>query len=279
MTFSRKNAGRAYVCLISGQPIPNLLPLLQDQPHRAVFIVTPQMQGQASRLEKVVKEHGIAVSTQKIDTAYDYNNIVNFCEQLLEKEEDELVLNVTGGTKITALAAFQAFFFSNKSSKIIYCDTEHDRLLQLAPKNKEFPLATGLLTVKDYLSCYGLPKSCGGIPPVGYGERRSYLSALATLFAQNENLLSKLNSALESGGPHKQFANISLNSLGNGAERLFTLLEKCGVAARTGSNNLNIPTKEALFFCKGGWLEEFVYREIKALPISGLDLLMNVKVK
>lgn len=281
MSASHKNSNhQVHVCLISGQPIPNLLPLLHERPGKALFIVTPEMQDQAVRLEKVVRRYGITVTVLRIDSAYDYRAIVDTCEKLLaEPGKEELVLNVTGGTKITALAAFQAFFFSRNSSRIIYCDTEHDRLLQLAPENSESPLVQDLITVNDYLACYGLPKSNGGNPPAGAEKRRSRVSSLATLLVHNESLLSKLNSALTSSGPKKQFANIHLNVRGKEGEELAGLLEHCGVAERTQSHNIHIPTEESLFFCRGGWLEEFVYWSVKNLAVKGLDLAMNVKVQ
>ncbi len=271
---------KTHVCLISGQPIPNLLPLLQENPGKALFIVTPEMQDQAARLEKVARRRGVAVSFLHIASAYDYGTILEACEQVLtEANAKDLVLNVTGGTKITALAAFQAFFFSRDSGRIIYCDTEHDRLLQLAPKNSESPLARDLITVNDYLACYGLPKSSGGKPPAGSEKRRTHISSLAALLVRNESLLSKLNSALSSSDSKKQFANIHLNVLGKNGEELAGLLEHCGVAERTQSHNIHIPSRGSLFFCKGGWLEEFVYWSIKNLSVKGLDLAMNVKVQ
>ena len=281
MSSSHKNSNhQTHVCLISDQPIPNLLPLLQERPRKALFVVTPEMRNQAARLEKVVRGHGITVSVFHIDSAYDYQAIVDVCEKILnEAGETELVLNVTGGTKIAALAAFQAFYFSSTSTRIIYCDTEHDRLLQVAPDHSESPLVMDLITVLDYLACYGLPRNSGGKPPANAGRRRSHLADLTTFLVQNEGLLSKMNIALASSSSNRQFANVSLNVLGDRAETLAGLLENCRVAQRTGSNNLNISSRESLFFCKGGWIEEFVYGAVKDLSVKGIDLAMNVKVR
>ncbi len=266
-----------HVCLISGQPIPNFLPLLLEKPQNTIFIVSPEMRIQAERLEKVVRSHNIEVEICPIESAFDYDEVLAFCEHLLASGGNRHIsLNVTGGTKIAALAAYQAFFFAG-NNRIFYCDTEHDRLLQMSPESSERKLSTNLITVRDYLSCYGLPQIGGGTPPTGSSKRQPHLSALATLLVQNENLLSRLNSAIESCG-NKQYANISMNLLGEGAEKLAVIFEQCGVAKRTGGNNLNISSKESLFFCKGGWLEEFVYWTIKKSAANDIDLSMNVKV-
>lgn len=263
-----------HVCLISTQPIPNLLPLLIEKPARAIFLVSPEMRERAERLKKVVQPHGIRVEMQET-SAYDFDTTAALCGELL-KNGAGLTLNVTGGTKIAALAAFQAFFFDNR--RVIYCDTEHDRLIQLAPERCVDPIRSNLIRVHDCLACYGIPQVAGGDPPRGAEQRKAHLNALATLLVRNEKLLGNLNSALEHQ-EKKTFANISLNELGKGAEELTDVLAHCGAATLTGSTNLNIPSEDKLFFCMGGWLEEYVYWTVRNLNLKGLDASINVKVQ
>lgn len=273
-----RNSGPSttHVCLVSDQPIPNLLPLLIEKPRQAIFLVSPEKAAQAERLKKVMQPRGINVTMREI-SAYDFDAVAGICEQLLaDTLEPDLTLNVTGGTKIAALAAFQVFFFANR--RIIYCDTEHNRLLQLAPQRDETLISGNAVGVRDYLACYGVPRVEGGQPPPGGEERSPHLAALAGLLVHEERLLANLNSALERQ-EKKNFANLSLNELGQGAEKLIDLLKTCGVAGLTGTNNLNIPSADKIFFCKGGWLEEHVYWSVKNLGIKALDLTMNVKVQ
>jgi len=75
-TSPTSNDGHAHVCLISDQPIPNLLPLLSEQPGQAIFLVSPQMAAQAERLKKVVQSHGIRVAMRKI-SAYYFDAVAN----------------------------------------------------------------------------------------------------------------------------------------------------------------------------------------------------------
>jgi len=266
--------------LFQVSPSPTCCPCCRKIPEKHCSLSLLRCKTRQRALKRLPEDEVLRFPFLHIASAYDYGTILEACEQVLtEANAKDLVLNVTGGTKITALAAFQAFFFSRDSGRIIYCDTEHDRLLQLAPKNSESPLARDLITVNDYLACYGLPKSSGGKPPAGSEKRRTHISSLAALLVRNESLLSKLNSALSSSDSKKQFANIHLNVLGKNGEELAGLLEHCGVAERTQSHNIHIPSRGSLFFCKGGWLEEFVYWSIKNLSVKGLDLAMNVKVQ
>ena len=264
-----------HVCLISGQPIPNLLPLLIEKPEQVIFLVSQEMLPQAERLRKIAQPRGIRVSMQTID-AYDFEMVTEVCDGLVAEHHgnNTLTLNVTGGTKITALAAYQVFF---ANQRIIYCDTAHHRRLELAPKHREQPLTENLLGIRDYLTAYGIPPSNEGKPPSRAEIRRPHLTALAKLLIENDSLLARLNSSLNK---EKQgYANITLNALGEGAENLAGLLGQCGVATLVSGNSLNIANKENMFFCAGGWLEEYTYEMVRRLGIKGLDLEMNVEVR
>jgi hypothetical protein len=269
------NPPHAHVCLISDQPIPNLVPLLLEKPDKALLLVSPEMKAQADRLKKIIQPRGIAVKTREIASAYDFPAMQQTCEKVIKgSPEAELTLNVTGGTKIAALAAFQAFYRNNR--RIIYLDTANHRLLQLAPENREQAIDVNLVRVRDCLALYGLNPLPGNSPaPV----RRPGLSDLARLLITDSPLLSRLNNAISRVGKNPQYANLDLNELGPGADKLVPLLEGCGVAGRTGPARLNISSPEKVFFCHGGWLEEYVYWCVKDLALQGLDLAINVKVE
>lgn len=155
MKTKHTTAESTHVCLISEQPIPNLIPLLLEKPGRAIFMVSPEMTAQAERLTRVLQPRGISVDSRKIPSAYDFKTVEQACRDIAQAEiSGNLVLNVTGGTKIAALAAFQFFYFNNH--RIIYLDTFNNQLLQLAPENSATPLLDNLIKVGDYLIAYGM---------------------------------------------------------------------------------------------------------------------------
>ena len=277
MTIKHAATGSIHVCLISEQPIPNLIPLLLEKPGRAIFLVSPEMTAQAERLKKVLQPRGISVDIRNIPSAYDFKTVEQACRDIAQTEaiSGNLVLNVTGGTKIAALAAFQFFYFNNY--RIIYLDTFNNQLLQLAPENSATPLLDNLIKARDYLITYGMT-------PLFWNDAREErnlpdLRELARLLVQNEPLLSRLNAAIDRHGKKPSYANLTLTELGEKAEDLAVCLEKCGVATQTQSGVVNISSEEKIFFCQGGWLEEYVYWTVKSLGIKDLDLAMNVKVQ
>lgn len=273
----KKNAVRrqTHLCLVSDQPIANLVPLLLEKPDTALLLVSPEMKAQADRLKMIIQPRGIAVEMREIASAYDFPAMQQICEEVVAgSPEGELTLNVTGGTKIAALAAFQAFYFNGR--RIIYLDTANNRLLQLSPENREQGIEANLVRVRDCLALYGLNPLPGKSPaPV----RRPGLHDLARLLIADSPLLGRLNNALSRCGKHPQYANLDLNELGPESDKLVSLLAGCGVAGRSGSARLNIPSPEKVFFCRGGWLEEYVYWCVKDLGLHGLDLAMNVTVE
>ncbi len=267
-----------HVCLVSDQAIANLVPLLLERPEWAVLLVSSQMRAQAARLEGVLRPRAVSCEQEKIDP-YDFAGVAAVCERLIREREEDLVLNVTGGTKVSALAAFQVFYFNDR--RIVYLDTANNRLLDLAPGEGSHPIGGNLVSVRDYLACYGMimTSDSDGRPPAGHEIRARRLDDLARFFVENERLLGRWNSALEGAWNERAgFANVSLNRLGEGAEELAGLLESCG-AAVCGQGVINVHGDAHRFFCQGGWLEELVFREVGRLGLPGCRPLINVELR
>jgi hypothetical protein len=264
-----------HVCLISAQPIPNLLPLLLEKPAKTLFFVSPEMKVQAERLKKLIRPRGIAVEIREIASAFDYETALRIFEQVA-KDDPDAVLNVTGGTKIVALAAFQAFW--SNSRRIIYLDTSNNQLLQIVPESTSVPVQENLVKVGDYLVAHGMNPLNLAIS--AEEKRRPGLQELVELLINDETLLSRLNSSIDRCGSNKSSSiNLDLNGLGDKAEMLAGMLAQSGVVDWTSSSNLHIPSADKIFFCNGGWLEEYVYWMVKELSLKGLDLAMNVRVE
>ncbi len=64
-------------CLVSGEQMPNLLPIFQLGARRVVLFATPQMSHQSELLEKTLRQRlpAIEVVPVNLDDAYDFNAI------------------------------------------------------------------------------------------------------------------------------------------------------------------------------------------------------------
>lgn len=139
-------------CLVSRQAMANVLPVLMFKPKSVVLFTTPEEKQCADNLEKLFNSKRIKV--KRIDglNAYDYIRVKEIVIKELKSAENEPLLNVTGGTKLMALAAYEAF--AEKNHKIIYCNTEKKQIIHLLPNLFVEKLDLNL-SVEDYLNAYG----------------------------------------------------------------------------------------------------------------------------
>ncbi len=269
---------KIHICLISKQLLPNLIPLLLEKPQLAVFLVTPEMKIQAERLRRLLQPRGIKVEEIEIP-AYNLEEVNKIIEELLQRQDNnsEITLNVTGGTKVSAMAAFLTFYTDNR--RIIYLDTGSERLLQLSPTENSIIIDQNLIRPKDYLAVYGLETLDKSEPPKGYEKRRPHLAALARFLSDRHQLLGAFNAALgKHWKEHAEYCNISLNSLCRDSDELADILCRCDVVS-VNNGLMNIQGAENHFFCQGGWFEEFVFSQVQGLDLKGGAPLMNVTLK
>lgn len=139
-------------CLVSRQSMANVLPVLMYNPQQVVLFPTPEEKRSANNLEKLFASKKIKVNRINDLNAYDYVGFKNVVQNEIKKYSDDIWLNITGGTKLMALAAYEAFTSNNK--KIIYCDTEHQHIISIAPEYKIENLQANI-SIQDYLLSYG----------------------------------------------------------------------------------------------------------------------------
>lgn len=154
------------VCLVGEQPIPNLLPILHLRPTR-VLLVHTQNEGSrkaAARLQKLCTAKGMPADMLDVGDAYRIENIYRkIREKVIAQPADGWCFNLTGGTKLMSLAAFQlaaelkmpCVYFQTESqrgqqvSKLLhYSFDAHGRLIENPPDGEILP---DLLTLDDYL--------------------------------------------------------------------------------------------------------------------------------
>lgn len=99
-----------HVCLVSAQAAPNLLPILDSEfkPQRAVFVVSTknEIKEKANSLKLAFNQNFVAVDILELSNEFDFQSMETELFDLLSKYENEnIALNVTGGTKLMAIAA------------------------------------------------------------------------------------------------------------------------------------------------------------------------------
>lgn len=118
------------ICLVGGQPAPNVLPIIKINPDQLILVYSRTTEKAAKSTESLVRsDYDISdIRLFKVDNAYDLHRITLDLNKYLEENSspcDELLFNLTGGTKIMALAAFE--LAKQKNAKAFYYQSEENK--------------------------------------------------------------------------------------------------------------------------------------------------------
>ena len=253
-------------CLVSRQAMANVLPVFMYKPTDVVLFTTPEENLCANNLEELFSSKNIKVSRIDNLDAYDYIKFKEAVKTQLEKiNSNDVVLNVTGGTKLMALAAYEAF--AEKDKTIIYCDTEHQSIINLFP-NYSLTELRAELSIEEYLKAYGFKIT------EYKGSIKEYYFGLFE-FIDNENLM-------------KSFVNLNTNirvRIGreetkftvNSQDHKFQFQKNYDNYILTyGSKPKHTLRIDFNDFKTGDWLEYYIYYKLKYK--ENLSPLIGVKI-
>ena len=135
------------IALVGEQPLPNFLPALHYTPTHVLLIHTEKTRPQFENLKTVLKQKQVKVSGVKTEEKievfgvetdpYDISAIVSAINeelaqnkkltQTIETSSQSLMFNLTGGTKIMSLAAYQVAV--QRNAPVIYLQSEKGQSL------------------------------------------------------------------------------------------------------------------------------------------------------
>ncbi len=270
---------RIHVCLVSGQPIPNLIPLKTEElaPQKVILLVSHDMVVQADRIESVIKDWKIEVERYPI-VPYDLESAREICLDILARFEDsEVTLNVTGGTKIMALAAFEVF--REMRRPIIYVDTQNKEIQKLSPQPEKMKFR-GVIKVTPYLTAYGQNLVMEDTDPERIKKHRPIIDKLIRDVERMEKGVSLMNKYSAPYRNNREFPlEVEVSRKDLSAEpflEVLNLFQEHEIIERK-SNKLTFHALADINFASGGWLEEYVFRVVNS--ISPTNIKMGVKVQ
>jgi len=271
---------RIHVCLVSAQPIPNLIPLRMEElrPDRVILLVSPDMKIQADRLEKVIKGWGIKVERVPV-APYDLDAARDTCMKILtENRDSEIILNATGGTKIMAFAAFEVFREFGK--KIIYVDTQDKWIQTLSPKQQQINFK-GVLKVPTYLNAYGqIILQERTVTDTELKEHLPLIKELVKICETYQDAIKIFNSYVATLRKEKTFhyeKKIEQRDYEKQSFRQLIDIFESHKILKYNNGLISFPDLKNVEFASGGWLEEYVFYTVGTLPVT--DVRMGVEVK
>lgn len=224
------------VCLVSREPMPNLLPILHFSPRSVILIATPEMHENANRLKAVIHQNKpqLAVDVEYLSSAYDYDAIVETMFNVLihvdkAAPEGEIVLNATGGTKLMVLAAVSVFTANNK--KIFYLNVENGEIIFIPVSGTDLMHSKQAIHIPislvDYLKVhdYSVQKSDVPVRELSYdffeqlvSQQQKFEQAIAAVNAVAQN-------ALENFKARKGLGAEIQNADSSGFKRLLSIFQ------------------------------------------------------
>ncbi len=275
-------AYHTHLCLVSAQATPNLLPLLDEawRPKRVVLACSTQMKDAAHSLRAVIQTKcpGMAVELLDLPNAYDYAALSDtFLNHLGAHEGEQIALNVTGGTKLMAVAAQEAFRSADKP--VFYVNVESDEVLVIGQQASSQPLHAKL-KVHELLKAHGYAVTTQEQLQITR-ELRDLTARLIDHVATAGRALGTLNALARAARDNHLRAELTpvqqdSRALGD----IVALFEDAGLLRQQG-NALIFKSEEARFFANGGWLEAHVFEVLQSLRAqqpSLTDVALGVRV-
>jgi hypothetical protein len=196
---------------------------------------------------------------------------------LAQHENEEIILNATGGTKIMAFAAFEVF--RERGKPILYVDTQDKRIDILSPERKKIEFR-GVMKARAYLAAYGqyiisettrsdIPKAHDAITGAIINDMGNH--------ERGVGLLNKYAAPYRNARTFPLEIEISPEDLESGEFQSITSLFATHNMLVLNEKSITFPSLPSVEFASGGWLEEHVFNVVSSLPVT--DLRMGVKVK
>ncbi len=267
-------SGTVHVCLVSEQGPANAIPLLMERPDLAWLVATEQMRDRARGLRETLGQRGLRMQIVPRAPASDLGVIRAFAERVASRlaadhDPGQVVLNITGGKKLMAVGFLEAFRerFGDGRLRVIYTDTELERIEQVLPPGAEPVPLRNVLDVEIYLGLYGFAyEKARSDDPAWVARARGRAKLTRALAAEACALhpgLRVIDARMKRGEA------VALGELPEEERRALQRLERLcqphGLLERSLGRHLTVGGEEAYAYLKGGWLEEYAWLVLDAL--------------
>ncbi len=270
---------RTHICIVSKQADANLLPISnkETRPEKVILLASPEMATEATYLQEAIKDW-VQVDNLSLKNAYD---IVSLQEDLIDcltrYENEDIVVNITGGTKPMAIAAVNVcsqqfpYFYQNITNNEIYLWTPD------SPKVSVQKLNNYPIRIQRYLKAHG------------YEFNEQACQVPTTTDDEEEFIDRMLGGNYGSGiGALNYYSSNAEGSLVSPAiepnDMLEFILDKpielkwIKTIKKNGKTHLQFINEEKRRFLNGTWLEKCVFNIVSEL-IPGTKVYQSAVVK
>ncbi len=280
---------KCLVCLVSDQTIPNITVILHFEPDFLLFVTTPLMEGkgktQAILNTLIHRGHDYLERHARVEVQED--SLLGF-ESAVSRwisqapEEYDFTVNLTGGTKLMSIAAYD--LFSSFGSEMVYVPIPRNEFLTPFPKRrprKPTPLKARL-SVTEYLTAYGFTVS-NEARLAGYRKEAEAREVMTRFIFQNYEALFPLLKwlgnelrPLKSNQVQKGYDFSGIFQISTDVEAEFLKNLKFD---KDGDRFCKRIYKTDWTYLRGGWLEDRLYLAVREALPSSANVELNVVCK
>ena len=286
---------KLHICLISDQLIPNYLPIKIYNPDIVLMIETEYTRTKSlgERFRLLIKNNlrfkTNLYSYKKFAPDYDFPALYEYFLDLINDiktlEADEVTLNVTGGTKLMAIAGFDVL--KDICHKVIYTNTMAKSIDIIHAQQKVDFISIkleSLLNVNEYLNAYGVViNGCNSEKKEWKEkakERKLLTEYMADYFSNNAYFLSVINAKVQNALENKKLKNPEqkFKDIKNKKQKKF--LRKCAannIIEYDEDKTIKFKTVETTNYLGGFWLEEYVYFLLKDLNVDEVQCGVEIE--
>ena len=260
------------VSLVSDQTIPNVLFIreMENEPGKDIrkylFISTKKMEEKKKTNCIIQGSHIDNSQTEIIEVVEDsIEDVESKLGKWFEKDisnEDNIIVNLTGGTKIMSIGVYD--FFKERKSTIYYLPIGKNIYEQIFPsvKHREHEL-NFRISLKDYLISYGIDIKSKDIH--GTLKDKEYTEHFCRKFLNNEIDMKVIAQLRKERNKKKILLD----------EKAKTFLDKI----KFDTKKEGILSKKEINYLTGGWFEEYAYNLVrKHLPLNDDKIGLSVQI-
>lgn len=271
---------KTHVCLVSSQPVPNLTPILDKNlaPKRVILLVSPDMKQRAKWLAEAIRVRHSAVKVEQhhIDDPWSLEGIETNIQDLLERESQEveeqsIVLNATGGTKLMSIAAYEAF--RAWELPVFYVHPERDQVMWLEPKEWSDHDLDDRVKLKDFLLAHGACLESEPLNSVPDARRLELAGEILQGIDDYADALGSLNYFVSTA--ERSLRSEPLKDDRGALARLIDQFVELDVVGRD-KGRLVFASEDDRFFVNGGWIEAYVFDAVRKIRNAGDDTIQDI---
>lgn len=281
---------KTIICIATGQPLANLIPILQFNPQKIILIATESFKTQASSFRDILRNMEQNHRPLKMITGCPDTGIAEISQFVQQKvipeidDWDNLCVNLTGGTKLHSFALYQCL--SDKAADILYVDTANRQLEHyplLNQKGYTEPL-TSLLDMKTTL--LGMGKQRKGAESdsqqwcLEVERRKSLTHFFVEHIEELQPFIGSLNTIINGFYKDRSIylrpATVDLFEVPKGNARI--ILEQghdLGLVNWSKNKQLSFHSYNQARYFSGNWLEEYAW--LCAQPVAFQEVACNVR--